>query len=168
MQRRIIRNPINIRIPRLKIGGTIGGVIGKVTNAVDDIGVKVIHYNVNIFEDLNDESKKLVNDFEECVAKLGGMSKDELATKLAKRVLSKLTPDVNQDQFNNIFKDEAVALYSEVYSAPTVGTCLLFVGGMMIAAAAIIATYVPEITLFEKGLIAEGFALAASGCKKFS
>lgn len=33
-----------------------------------------------------------------------------------------MKPDTDQEQFNNIFNDEAIAVYSEGYSTPSAGT----------------------------------------------
>ncbi|SNT25739.1 hypothetical protein SAMN05446037_10645 [Anaerovirgula multivorans] len=75
-----------------------------------------------------------------------------------------MTAETDEEQFNNIFKDEAIALYSEQYNIPSAETCMFVVVGLMIAAAVIIIVYAPVITLFAEKLILGGFALTASGC----
>ncbi|MCY7828040.1 hypothetical protein P8859_07990 [Bacillus spizizenii] len=154
--------PIPVPTPNIHIGGTLGDIINSTTEAFSNVGDR-LGYKNEYFEKLNDEAKNLITEFEEKVLELAGVSNEELVAMLIKRVSPKLNSNMNIDDFNNLFKEEACALFREQYG-PDKATCLFIVAGLMIAAAVAIIILQPALTLFTQSLISGAFALAATGC----
>ncbi|MGK4115758.1 hypothetical protein AB0Y38_05650 [Lysinibacillus capsici] len=155
--------PNPIPLPGIRIGGTLGEAFEKVQTAVNSLG-NSINYRNDFFDKLNDEAKKLVNDMEEWVAGAGGITKEELVSQMVKRVTPKFTAETSGEMFNNLFKNEAVALFNELYSSAGAQTCMFVVAGLMLAAAAVLVVTAPETTTLVDGLISGAFTLAAAGC----
>ncbi|MGM0885886.1 MAG: hypothetical protein ACQEW5_02825 [Bacillota bacterium] len=162
-----IPNPFPpIPTPHIEVGGTLGNMLGDAQDALNNIKIPVdFNFHNEYFDKLNDEAKKLVGDFEGFVLTVaGGPSKEQLASSLADRVAPKLTADMNQESFNNVFQVEAVGLFREYYTSSGEQTCYFIVAGLMILVAVAFIILQPQTTLFIEGLIGSAFILAAQGC----
>ncbi len=154
--------PVPVPTPTIHIGGTLGDILNTTSDALNNIGDR-LRYKNDLFEKLNDEAKNLVSDFESKVLELKGVSNEELVAMLVKRVKPELNPNMNIDDFNNLFKKEACDLFKEQYGIDK-HTCFFIVAGLMIAGAVAIIVLQPEISPFAQGLISGAVTLAASGC----